>query len=79
MNKLETELVTMAHEQGVAAGEVAIGAYILTAYRDDIPEDLVAFLERATQRSYEIIGKNMDKPAEDVALYVQKVMSDKIK
>ena len=73
------ELIHRAHEQGSAAGQIALAEFILKSYGHTLDPRLKRFLEKAKQDCYETVAQNLDMPAEDVALEVSKIADRVVK
>lgn len=76
-NLTEKELITLAHEQGANAGQIALSEFLLKAYKGQMSTKLETFLAKVANDGYEGVAKNLDMPAEDVALEVSQII-DKV-
>jgi uncharacterized protein YdbL (DUF1318 family) len=73
----DKELIKTAHTQGVASGQVALSAYLLTSYKESLPDDVKRFLELISQEAYQDIANTTGMPTEDVALKISGIV-DKV-
>lgn len=68
------ELVKKATLHGNSLGQIALCEFILKSYREELPPNLISLLEKILQVEYESVGREFDKPAEDVALVVSEIL-----
>lgn len=68
------DLIHQATEHGNSIGQTALAEFILKSYGHELSPKLTQFLEKVSQNEYDKIAKTLDKPAEDIALEVGKIM-----
>lgn len=68
------DLVHQAVEHGSAVGQTALANFILRDYGHELSPILTLLLEKVAQNGYDSIGKDLEKPAEDIALEVGEIM-----
>lgn len=76
---MDEELIKQAIEHGNNIGQAALAQFLLRDYGFVMMmnPDLKRFLEKVSQNSFDGIAKDLERPAEDIALEVTEVMAKK--
>jgi len=63
-----------ANSVGLAAGQIAMGEYILTQYSSSISPELERFIRKAIAQEYDKMEVITGRPAEDIATSILNLM-----
>lgn len=68
------EAMKKATAQGNSLGQIALSEFILKAYAQELSPRLTQFFETVLRAEYDSLGKDLDRPAEDIALEVGDIL-----
>lgn len=67
-------LITQAIQHGSAVGQTALAEFILRDYGEEISPELTLLLRKVAFNGCEDIARDLERPAEDIALEVSKII-----
>lgn len=70
----EEELIQRAIAHGASIGQTSLANFIIRDYGHNLSPELTLFLNKLSQKCYEDLSKDLERPAEDVALEVEEIM-----